>query len=194
MPTYLLLHYAEEMLVETLSPLPLQRRWKRGGLSGHSFRCQLSLRPFSTRTRSMARLQPQRASYVRIRDSETRLSSPLRQSALRGRRCIVCGTQGRRRLIFAGQSCCGSGLLLAGGPTSEPKQVFRGEILRVPSEREMWTRRSLREEYTLGQVLGQGQFGIVYKARRKRDGAHAAVKSMDRRRANMSALQNEINA
>ena len=55
-----------------------------------------------------------------------------------------------------------------------------------------WNRRSLREEYTLGLELGRGQFGVVNVAHRKADGAAAAVKAIERRRADMGALRNEI--
>jgi len=50
----------------------------------------------------------------------------------------------------------------------------------------------LLDKYTLGAVLGQGAFGIVYSCKRKADGKEFAVKMVDQVETPLSEIQEEV--
>ena len=52
--------------------------------------------------------------------------------------------------------------------------------------------RRLRDDYHIGAELGRGAFGVVRCATRRSDGAEAAVKSLERKRIDLSALRREV--
>ena len=56
----------------------------------------------------------------------------------------------------------------------------------------MFRRCHLRDDYRLGAELGRGAFGVVRRATRRSDGAEAAVKSLERKRVDLSALRREV--